>query len=106
MKRILFSMFIILAFSIVRGQTQDKGNNSKIKTTGFKVEGMTCRGCVAHVESSPDKVDGITEKQVSLKEGKAEIKYDPAKTDEQEIEAALKSTGYKISRIENKPNNK
>lgn len=52
------------------------------------------------METTLKKVKGILNYTVSLKEQKADIKYDSEKTDKKKIETALKSTGFKIALME------
>lgn len=61
------------------------------------IKGMTCSGCEAHVEQAANKVEGIEKAKASYTEGKAEIEFDPAKTNPEKIIEAVKTTGYKIT---------
>ena len=61
------------------------------------IKGMTCSGCEAHVEQAAKKVEGIRKAKASYAEGKAEIEFDPAKTNHEKIIEAVKTTGYKIT---------
>ena len=61
------------------------------------IKGMTCSGCEAHVEQAATKVDGIQKAKASYAEGKAEIEFDPEKTNPEKIIEAVKTTGYKIT---------
>lgn len=68
-----------------------------IKTTEYKISGMTCAGCEAHVNHEVNKLNGIINSITSYKNGNAIIEYDQTKTNELEIEKAINSTGYKIT---------
>lgn len=61
------------------------------------IKGMTCSGCESHVEQAANKVEGIQKAKASYAEGKAEIEFDPAKTNPEKIIEAVKMTGYKIT---------
>lgn len=61
------------------------------------IKGMTCSGCEAHVEQAASKVEGIQKTIASYAEGKAEIEFDPAKTNPERIIEAIKTTGYQIT---------
>ena len=81
------------------------GNNKKeiivvdklnIKTTEFKINGMTCASCEEHVNHEVNKLNGIVNSKASYKNGNAVIEYDQTKTNEQDIENAINATGYKV----------
>lgn len=61
------------------------------------IKGMTCAGCEAHVEQAANKVEGIQKAKASYAEGKAEIEFDPTRTNPEKIMDAVKTTGYKIT---------
>jgi len=68
-----------------------------IKTTEFKISGMTCASCEAHINHEINKLDGIVNSTTSYKNGNAIIEFDKTKTNETEIEKAINSTGYKVT---------
>jgi copper chaperone CopZ len=69
---------------------------AKTETCTLKVSGMTCAGCEAAVRMAARKVDGVTDVAVSHKTGKAEVKYDPAKTTPSAIAKAITDgSGFK-----------
>lgn len=61
------------------------------------IKGMTCTGCESHVEQAAKKLEGIQKAKASYAKGKAEIEFDPAKTNPEKIMEAVKTTGYKIT---------
>jgi copper chaperone CopZ len=65
-----------------------------IKTTEFKISGMTCASCQEHVDNEVNKLYGIVNSQSSFEDGNAIIEFDVTKTNEVEIENAINSTGY------------
>ena len=78
-------------------------DKSDIKTTEFKIDGMTCASCEAHVNHEVNKLNGIVNSKASYQKGNAIIEFDKTKTNEVEIEKAINSTGYKvIDKKENK----
>ncbi len=77
----------------------DKAN---LKTTEFKISGMTCASCEAHVNHEVNKLDGIVNSKASFEIGNAIIEFDNTKTNEKEIEKAINSTGYKVTDIKEK----
>ena len=65
----------------------------------IKVEGMMCMHCVAHVKSALEKLDGVTNVNVTLETGLAEITTSKEISDEQ-IKTAIEDSGYKVVNIE------
>ncbi len=72
-------------------------DKSDIKTTEFKISGMTCVSCEEHVNHEVNKLNGIVNSKASYENGNAIIEFDRTKTNETEIEKAINSTGYKVS---------
>jgi copper chaperone CopZ len=72
-------------------------DKSDIKTTEFKISGMTCASCEEHVNHEVNKLNGIVNSKASYKNGNAIIEFDKTKTNEVEIEKAINSTGYKVT---------
>lgn len=70
-----------------------KSNNTKDKTMEFKVSGMMCNHCRAHVQKAIEEVKGVESVEVDLAAGTATVSgsADPA-----EIMAAVKACGYDI----------
>ena len=72
-------------------------DKSDIKTTEFKISGMTCAGCEVHVNHEVNKLSGIVSSKASYESGNAIIEFDKTKTNEAEIEKAINSTGYNVT---------
>ena len=79
-------------------------SQSNIVKHTFNVEGMTCAGCEAHVESEVNKLDGILSVKASYEGANTVVEYDKTKTDFVAIRKAINSTGYKVIDGENKEN--
>jgi len=79
-------------------------SQSNIVKHVFDVEGMTCAGCEAHVESEVDKLDGILSVKASYESANTEVEYDKTKVDLAAIRKAINSTGYKVIDTKNKEN--
>lgn len=71
----------------------EQSNVKEIKVT---IEGMTCTGCEAHIESEVNKLDGILKVDADYEAANTIVRYDETKVDLQKIESAILSTGYKI----------
>lgn len=75
---------------------------SNIAEANYSIEGMTCSGCEAHIESEVNKLEGIIAIEANYEEANTIVKYDKSKIATNEIEAAILSTGYEIIDLENK----
>lgn len=71
-------------------------SQSNIVKHTFNVEGMTCAGCEAHVESEVNKLDGILSVKASYENANIEVEHDKTKTDLAAIRKAINRTGYKV----------
>lgn len=61
--------------------------------TTLRITGMTCNGCVRHVEKALRAVPGVTAVEVSLPEGRAKIVHEDA-AGVPALLAAVESAGY------------
>ncbi len=68
----------------------------------FSVTGMTCTACSAGIERTVKKLDGVSSVAVSLMGESMVVQFDPQKTDEQRIIAAVRALGYGAERYEEK----
>jgi copper chaperone len=64
--------------------------------TGFtlKIDGMHCGGCVDRVTNALKKVDGVEVGTVEV--GSAVVRYDPARTSEAALRAAVEKLGFQV----------
>ncbi|HXH99308.1 MAG TPA: mercuric transport protein MerTP [Sphingobacteriaceae bacterium] len=62
----------------------------------FKVEGMTCESCQAHIEHSVKKLPGIVRVEANYTDGTATVQYDPSKSNKGQLVSAINETGYKV----------
>ncbi len=69
---------------------------SNVKVYKVTIEGMTCTGCEAHIESKVAEFDGVLYVKADYKAASTIIKYDETKVDLEKIETAILSTGYNI----------
>ncbi|MDY0073172.1 MAG: heavy-metal-associated domain-containing protein [Thauera sp.] len=60
----------------------------------FKVEGMTCGGCVKNVTAVLQKLPGVSAAEVSLAEAKAKVSHDPAQISVDALRAAVEDAGF------------
>ena len=73
-----------------------RGNKKEITDMKqrFRVGGMSCAACSAHVEKSVSAVPGVSTVQVNLLAGSMAVEYDEAVCDAEKIIAAVVSGGY------------
>ncbi len=69
------------------------------KTVTLAVENMTCASCPYIVKQSLTRVEGVTAVDVSLKEKKAVVQYDDAKTNVEALSTATRNHGFPSSVI-------
>ncbi|MDR0321193.1 MAG: cation transporter [Treponema sp.] len=63
----------------------------------LKVTGMSCEHCVKAVNNALSGIAGVASAAVSLKEGTASFKHDPAIAPLETIKAAIRDTGFDIA---------
>lgn len=66
------------------------------KKISLPVEGMTCASCVARVEKTVSKVEGIKNVSVNLATEKVSFDYDPELVDLKDLAARIEDAGYKL----------
>lgn len=58
----------------------------------LRIEGMTCQHCVRAVKVRLERTPGVQLRAVEI--GSAELSFDPARTNVDEIEEAISDEGY------------
>jgi copper chaperone CopZ len=71
--------------------------NANLQRVVIPVEGMSCVTCEVAVRSALKRVNGVASAHVSVATKNATVDYDPAKTNPDQIVAAINSTGYRAS---------
>jgi Cu+-exporting ATPase len=69
----------------------------KLEKISLPIEGMTCASCVARVEKSIKKINGVEDAAVNLASENATISIDKSKVNITEIKKAVEESGYKIN---------
>jgi len=67
-----------------------------MKTLVAAIEGMHCDGCAETIKALLAPEAGVKAANVSFKEGRARVLYDPAVIDKAKIAAVIERMGYKI----------
>lgn len=65
-----------------------------MKTEKFRVTGMTCTACSAHVEKSVKKLEGVSSVNVSLLQNQMTVSYEEELLFPERIEKAVEKAGY------------
>ena len=69
-------------------------SNSQLATVQLKVTGMTCNGCVSAVKRRLTNIPGVSDADVDLDGGWAQVTYDPAQSSVEAMATALGQLGY------------
>ncbi len=80
------------------GKTESSGRASEASAS-LGVPEMDCPTCVKKVETSLDRVDGVTEMSFQPTTGTATVAFDPEQTTESAVVAAIENAGYEVSGI-------
>lgn len=66
-----------------------------MQTLKLEISGMSCGHCVKAVEKALAQVDGVTAENVAI--GSATVSLDPARTNTQQVTAAIEDAGYQVT---------
>ena len=91
--RLVLVALVALMTSVLPWSPVTAGDD--LENTTLTIKGMTCGGCVAAVKLRLSKIEGVTDYEVSLKKGEAEVAYDPTLTNPEAIADAVSETGFK-----------
>ncbi|HTI48482.1 MAG TPA: heavy-metal-associated domain-containing protein [Casimicrobiaceae bacterium] len=60
----------------------------------LNVQGMSCQGCVGSVTRVLKGTPGVQDVNVTLQPGRAEVTFDPARTNVAALRSAIEDAGY------------
>ncbi|XP_013412281.1 copper-transporting ATPase 1 isoform X2 [Lingula anatina] len=83
--------------SVRRRQPTQPREDGKYHKALFNVRGMTCASCVANIERTMAKVEGIETILVALLAQKAEVTYDPELLNPETIAKKITDLGYETT---------
>lgn len=63
-------------------------------TTTLKVDGMTCGHCVQAVTKALKGTEGVSNAQVDLQAGRAQVEYDESRTEPRALAEVVTEEGY------------
>ncbi len=67
-----------------------------MKTTVFRIEGMSCDGCAETVKNAIEKEPGVRTVSVSFAEKRARVLFDPQAVGEDRLAAAIEKPGFRV----------
>lgn len=71
-----------------------------VKPLSLPVQGMTCAGCVSHVEGALKELPGVSGVAVNLATNKASLAYDPGRVTLSDLSRAIAEVGYTVPTAE------
>jgi Cu+-exporting ATPase len=71
-----------------------------VKSLSLPVQGMTCAGCVSHVEGALKELPGVSGVAVNLATNKASLAYDPNRVTLSDLTRAIAEVGYTVPTAE------
>ncbi|MCL4294462.1 MAG: heavy metal translocating P-type ATPase [Anaerolineae bacterium] len=71
-----------------------------VKPLSLPVQGMTCAGCVSHVEGALKELPGVSGVAVNLGTNKASLAYDPSRVSLSDLTRAIAEVGYTVPTAE------
>lgn len=80
--------------------TETAINPDNVVFLDVNVEGMTCTGCEATINSGISELPGIVEVSSDFESGKTSVRYDSTVTTRKDISAAIKRKGYKVTSMD------
>jgi Cu+-exporting ATPase len=75
---------------------------AKETKTTMKVSGWHCGGCASKTEDALKKVDGVTAVSTDSDKGECTVTYDDKKANQEKLEAAVVSSGFKVEKAAEK----
>jgi copper chaperone CopZ len=99
MKRIiLLAIAALMTLSAVAGTPEKPKKTKEIKEVTFNVH-LHCENCVKKVQENISFEKGVKGLDVCQGHQTVTVKYDPAKTSEEILKAAIEKLGYEVSGV-------
>ncbi|GIK37488.1 MAG: haloacid dehalogenase [Chloroflexota bacterium] len=73
---------------------------TNLKSLSLPVQGMTCAGCVSHVEGALEELPGVTNVVANLATNKVTLSYKPTQVAIPELTRAIAEVGYAVPTAE------
>lgn len=68
------------------------------RQAAFKVGGMTCDHCEMSIRKGVEELNGIITVEANYEDSTTHVTFDPSRTGEEEIIAAIEKRGYEVIR--------
>ena len=99
MKRIiLMAVAALMTFSAVAASPEKVKKVKEVKEVTFSVH-LHCENCVKKVQENISFEKGVKGLDVCQGHQTVTVKYDPAKTSEETLKAAIEKLGYEVSGV-------
>ena len=99
MKRIiLMAVAALMTFSVVAASPEKVKKVKEVKEVTFSVH-LHCENCVKKVQENISFEKGVKGLDVCQGHQTVTVKYDPAKTSEETLKAAIEKLGYEVSGV-------
>ncbi|MFV0379060.1 MAG: heavy-metal-associated domain-containing protein [Mangrovibacterium sp.] len=100
MKLKFILVIIVLAALLACGQKTAKTSHESTMPQPvevvYHVNGMTCDHCEESIQKGVAELQGINQVEANHADSTAKVIFDPSKTDEKAIMAAIEKRGYKV----------
>ena len=83
----------------VMARVEKAGYHIPTAEIDLPITGMTCANCVATVERTLNRLDGVVEATVNFANEKASVRYIPGTVDRAEMAAAVRKAGYDVVEV-------
>ena len=64
------------------------------RSTIFEVQGMSCGSCVRHVTAALKELDGVSQVEVKLRQGRVVVWHDATRAEPKQLIRTLTEVGY------------
>ena len=99
MKRIiLLAIAALMTLSAVAGTPEKPKKTKEVKEVTFNVH-LHCANCVKKVQENISFEKGVKGLDICQGHQTVTVKYDPAKTSEETLKAAIEKLGYEVSGV-------
>ena len=68
----------------------------KVETVSYRIKGMTCASCEEHIRHGASNVDGVINVTADYRTGKAVVRFDRGRTNDEAVRRAIDATGYTV----------
>jgi copper chaperone CopZ len=100
---LMAGMVLLIASVAALGCGKDKQAQQEMSmtsanctTASFKVTGMHCGNCAAHVRETLSKVEGVQNVIVSFEDSRAIVEYNPEKVNADQLLTTAQTTGFTV----------